>query len=122
MSLSKDLLERKLEEIDIMEISQLLMNKLNTDRLCTMFGLSRTEREDVKGAICYKGTVHGLYTCLIIWRQPNPFQATFKAILEIFLKVRRGDIAMDIGEYMLRKSKFYNIYIYVYVILCIYNM
>ena len=37
---------------------------------------------------------------LKLWRQPNPFAATFRALLEILLDLRRGDIAVKVCDYI----------------------
>ena len=49
------------------------------------------ERRDVQTAMT---------KALKFWRQPNPLLATYRTLLQIFLDLKRGDVAVRVCQYI----------------------
>ncbi len=56
----------------------------------TAMGLAVAEQFDVKES---HGTQAGMMKCLKVWKQHNPSQATYRALLDIALSLGKGDTA-----------------------------
>ena len=64
-------------------------------------GLLPAQRTDIKDiAHSQHNTALAMAEALKRWRQPNPFTATFRALLEILLDLRRGDVALEVCQYI----------------------
>ena len=64
-------------------------------------GLIPSDQADVKDIVhCQHSTALAITEALKRWRQPNPFTATFQALLEILLDLRRGDVAVRVSQYI----------------------
>ena len=66
--------------------------------------LSPPEKTDVRKAARDHGTQVGMNQCLALWQQHNPSTATFFALVDILLKLRKGDIAVKVREYLQTRS------------------
>ena len=62
--------------------------------------LTPGQQTDVKDLAYRQSTMVAIAEALKLWRQPNPFAATFKTLLEIILSLRRGDVAVRICKYV----------------------
>ena len=65
--------------------------------------LSNPDKTDVRAAVRAHGTQVGMNKCLECWRQRNPSTATFGALVNILLELKKGAIAVEIYEYMSSK-------------------
>ena len=65
--------------------------------------LTPGQQTDVKDLAFRQSTKVALARALKLWRQPNPFAATFRALLEILLDLKRGDVAISVCQYILHK-------------------
>ena len=64
-------------------------------------GLIPSDQADVKDIVhSQHSTALAMAEALKRWRQPNPFTATFQALLEILLDLRRGDVALEVCQYI----------------------
>ncbi len=39
------------------------------------------------------------------WKKPNPFDATYKALLDIILELKKGDVAIEVAKYIANNVK-----------------
>ena len=69
----------------------------NVDHYIDAMELSRSERSDVR----LKGNHHlAMIECLKIWRSKNPSQATFRALLDMLVKLKKWAIAARVCQYL----------------------
>ncbi len=77
------------------------------DDLCEQFGLLPAEKEDVRRLRDFKTTDKSLKKALEIWRNRDPYKATFKNLLIILLdnEFLKGDVAKDVANYISNRSQ-----------------
>ena len=63
-------------------------------------GLTAGQQTDVKDLDFRRGTQIAMNKALKIWRQPNPLAATFRALLNILLSLKKGQVAMQVSKYI----------------------
>ena len=63
-------------------------------------GLLPAQQTDVKDTAYRHGTALAMTKALKLWCQPDPYAATFQALLEILLDLRRGDVAVRVCQYI----------------------
>ncbi len=61
-------------------------------------GLAPAEQADVNRLYHSEGTQTAMVKCLKFWKQRNPSQATYNALLDIVLGVGKGDTAHQICQ------------------------
>ena len=61
-------------------------------------GLGPAQQTDVKDIAYRYNTTQAMTRALKLWRQPNPFIATFETLLEILLSLSRGDVALRVCQ------------------------
>ena len=62
--------------------------------------LSSSDKGDVKRLEKEKGVEFAMKEALRKWGRPNPYAATYHALIKILLDVERGDIALKIAGYL----------------------
>ena len=65
--------------------------------------LTPAQQTDVKDLAYQRNTTVAMAEALKLWCQPNPFAATFKALLEILLDLRRGDVAVRVCQFIMNR-------------------
>ncbi len=63
-------------------------------------GLTRAEQADVNELFHKRGTQVAMTECLTIWKQHNPYAATYRALLELLLRLRKEKIADEICQHL----------------------
>ena len=63
-------------------------------------GLLPAQQTDVKDIAYRHSTALAMTKALKLWRQPDPYAATFRALVEILLDLRRGDVAVRVCQYI----------------------
>ena len=63
--------------------------------------LTPAQQTDIRDLAHQCNTKAAMAKALILWRQPNPFASTFRALLEILLELQRGDVAVNVCSYVL---------------------
>ena len=58
------------------------------------------QQTDVKDIAYRHSTTLAMTKALKLWRQPDPYAATFQALVEILLDLRRGDVAVRVCQYI----------------------
>ena len=66
-----------------------------------VMGLTPGEQMDVNGADTNQ---LAMIKCLNLWTRKNPAQATFRALLEMLVKLKKEEIAMKICQYLIPVS------------------
>ena len=67
--------------------------------------LTPAECADVKERAHREGTQSGVAHALKLWRRVDPSKATYRALLDILISLRRGDIAVNIRKYIVETYK-----------------
>ena len=65
--------------------------------------LTPAQQTDVRDLAYRCDTKAAMVKALVLWRQPNPFATTFRALLEILLELERGDVAVSVCSYIVEK-------------------
>ena len=63
-------------------------------------GLLPAQQADVKDMVYTRNTELAMAEALKLWCQPDPYAATFQALLEILLDLRRGDVAVRVCQHI----------------------
>ncbi len=74
-------------------------------------GLPPAEQADVNMLYHREGTQTAMMKCLKIWKQHNPYQATYRALLDIVLGLKKGDTAHQICQQFTPRKYMYIIII-----------
>ena len=110
-SLTIEELKKKTGVADIQLDSQIVETDLpdlagcfdNVDTYLQKFQLTPAQQTDVKNIAHQHNTTVAATQVLRLWRQSNPFAATFRALLEILLDLRKGDVADRVCHYIINK-------------------
>ncbi len=57
-------------------------------------GLTSAEKADVRTAL------HQYEKCLLLWQQRDPYKATYRALLELLLRLHRTQVATQVCQYL----------------------
>ena len=93
---------RQIEEKDIFEIAGYFDN---VDDCLDSLGLKPGQKTDVQDIAHHKGTQTAMDKALKLWMQPNPYNATFGALVEILLKREKGVCADKVACFLCRIKK-----------------
>ncbi len=63
-------------------------------------GLTRAEQADVNELFHKRGTQVAMTECLTVWKQHNPYAVTYRALLELLLRLRKERIADEICQHL----------------------
>ena len=63
-------------------------------------GLEPAQQADVKDIVYTRNTALATAEALKLWCQPDPYAATFQALVNILLDLRRGDVAVRVCQYI----------------------
>ena len=104
-------LKRRTGVSDVQLDSQIIENDLphlagcfdEVDLYLYKLELTPGQQTDIKDLAFQRSTTVAMATALKLWRQPNPFAATFRALLEMLLDLKRGDVAICVCQHI--KSK-----------------
>ncbi len=64
------------------------------------FGLTDGEKSDVRASALLNGTQVGMGAALSTWKSHQPFQATYGALLDIVLRLKKVKIALGLCEFL----------------------
>ena len=74
----------------------------------TAMGLAPAEQADVKESRRLYDTQTAMMNCLQIWKRHNPSRATYKALLDIVLRLKKGDTADQICWKLTQREYMYD--------------
>ncbi|XP_064389446.1 uncharacterized protein LOC135337438 [Halichondria panicea] len=69
------------------------LNFDDVEMYSTAMGLAIAKQADVKKVYHCEGTQAAMMKCLQVWKERDPFQATYRALLDIALSLGKGDTA-----------------------------
>ena len=98
-------LDQRLEEADLPEVAACFDN---TEDYVEKLGLTpgqQTDVSEVKAKTLLNRTQAGMKVALKYWRNRNPVEATFRALLLILLLLLKGDVAVRVCKYLFDKCK-----------------
>ena len=72
----------------------------NVDIYLSSFDLADGEKTDIRKADALSGTQTAMIKCLDIWKSHTPWSATFKAVLDIMLHLKKGRDVQKVLEYV----------------------
>ncbi len=70
-------------------------------------GLASAEQADVKRLYHSEGSQAAMLKCLKIWKQHNSSQASYRALLDIILRLGKGDTADKICQQLTQRKYMY---------------
>ena len=97
-------LNARVEDPDLPGLAALFNN---TEDYVEKLALSPREQTDVRAQGFVHGTQTGMKIALKLWRNKNPLEATFRALLLILLSLLKGDVAVRVCKYLSHRCEFY---------------
>ena len=95
-------LDTQIEEEDIFSISA---HFSNVESYLGCLRLTPSQRTDIKDLVHIRGTQIAMSEALRLWREPNPYKATYRALVELLLNLGKGKVAIDVCNYLSSKCK-----------------
>ena len=77
----------------------------NVDTYLDHLGLSRSQQTDIKDLAFRRGTQIAMSEALRLWREPNPYTATYRALVEVLLNLKKGGVAVEVCSYLNSKCE-----------------
>ena len=90
-------LNRTIQEEDMFELAAYFDN---VENYLVHLGLNRSQQTDVKALAISRGTQTAMSHALRLWRQPNPFNATYRTLVEILLLLDKQAVALEVCDYL----------------------
>ena len=94
-------------EIEVPDTPELALCFDDVELYSSAMGLAIAEQADVNQS---RGTQAAVMKCLQIWKQHNPSQATYRALLDIALRLGKGDTAHQICQQLTQRKYMYTCY------------
>ncbi len=88
-------LDTEIEETDMLDLAD---HFDNVETYPAMLGLSPAEQKDVKYALFLNDMQTAMFHTLKVWRQHNPGAATYRALVDIVLKMGKNELAQKVCE------------------------
>ena len=95
-------LGQRLEEADLPEVAACFDS---TEDYVEKLGLKPGHQADVRTQAFVNGNEAGMKVALKYWRNRNPVEATFRALLLILLSLVKGDVAVRVCKYLSDKCE-----------------
>ena len=77
----------------------------NVESYLVHLGLSPSQQTDIKDLALRRGTQIAMSEALRLWREPNPFTATYRALVEVLVELGKGEVAVEVCIYLSSKCK-----------------
>ena len=95
-------------EIEVTDTPEIALCFDDVEIYSTAMGLAPAEQADVKESRRLYDTQTAMMNCLQIWKRHNPSRATYRALLDIVLKLGKGDTAHKICQQLTQRKYRYN--------------
>ena len=95
-----------MEEVDLPELAACFDN---TEDHVEKLKLTPGQQTDVRTQAFVNGTLTGMKLALKYWRDRNPVEATFRALLLLLLSLLKGDVALQVCKYLSNKCELSNV-------------
>ncbi len=69
-----------------------------------LMNLNSAEKDDVLITLHRNGSQMAMIKCLSLWKGRDSFKATYTALLEILLRLEKGEIANNVCLYLAKKN------------------
>ncbi len=79
------------------------LHSATTPNLLNQLDLTPANLDDVTDVTRRYGNQAGVAHALRMWRRVNPSRATFRALVEVAIGLRRGDTATDICRFIVKE-------------------
>ena len=90
-------LDSPIKEQDIFKLSSFFDN---VESYLVDLGLAPSHQTDIKNLVHTRGTQIAMSEALKLWRQPNPYKATYRALVEMLLNLGKGTVAVNVCAYL----------------------
>ena len=94
-------LNSQIQERDLLKLSS---HFDNVESYLVHLGLTPNQRTDIKDLALRRGTQIAMSEALRLWREPNPFTATYRALVEVLLDLGKGEVAVEVCAYLTSKQ------------------
>lgn len=101
MKITDEQLDEVIKEKDLMKVAACFDN---IETYIHNLELKPGQQTDIRDLAMSRGTQIAMKEALRLWSQPNPFVATYEALLNIVLELERGDVAVRICEFISSKN------------------
>ena len=95
-------LDSPIKEKDIIKLSSYFDN---VENYLVHLELNPSQQTDIKNLVHTRGTQIAMSEALKLWRERNPFAATYRALVEVLLDLEKGRVAVDVCSYLSSKRK-----------------
>ena len=102
LKLSDEQLDATIEESDLYHVAECYEN---ADDYLEKFELSPAQQTEVEEKCSMRGVLPGIKKALKFWRNKNPLLATYRALLNIILSLKKGDVAVRLCKYLADKCE-----------------
>ena len=96
-------LDSQIQERDLYKLSALFDN---VESYLVHLGLTPSQRTDIKDLVFRRGTQIAMSEALRLWREPNPYTATYRALVEVLVDLGKGEVTVEVCNYLRSKSKY----------------
>ena len=90
-------LDSQIQERDFLKLSVYFEN---VESYLVHLGLTPSQQTDIKDLAFRRGTQIAMSEALKLWREPNPFTATYRALVEVLLDLGKGQVAVEVCTYL----------------------
>ncbi|XP_064395827.1 uncharacterized protein LOC135342890 isoform X17 [Halichondria panicea] len=91
--------------VDLINLADsITVNQSTTPNLLNRLNLTPADRDGVTDITSRYGNQAGVAHALRAWRKTNPSRATFRALVEVAIGLRRGDTATDICRFIVENT------------------
>ncbi len=94
-------LDTEIEETDMI----ILADHFDHIGTSTLFGLNPSQQHDVIRENFQYDTQAAMFLAMKLWRRRNPAAATYRALVEIVLSLRKVDVATEVCEFLAHKCE-----------------
>ena len=98
-------LDQRLEEADLPEVAACFDKAEDYVEKLGLTPGQQTDVSEVKAKTLLNRTQAGMKVALKYWRNRNPVEATFRALLLILLSLLKGDVAVRVCKYLSDKCE-----------------
>ena len=95
-------LNLQIEEEDMLKISA---HFENVESYLVQLGLSTSQQTDIKDLASRRGTQIAMCEALRLWSEPNPYAATYRALLDRLIDLGKGEVAAKVCSYLKSKCR-----------------
>ena len=95
-------LDSQIQERDLYKLSALFDN---VESYLVHLGLTPSQRTDIKDLAYRRGTQIAMSEALRLWREPNPYTATYRALVEVLVDLGKGGVAVEVCNYLSSKCE-----------------